>query len=261
MLNESLTSEKEVIYAKDLVVPILLLLTKSESIDIPFLTVTQIRDALKPIMVLSEKDKEVSPDRVSHFERTIRNTLASHKTLENQGLVKSFVDPSNPSTYHIKITHKGRKMVSENVLEMFKGFMPPLESLVEQVENKQKPELPVNTEMPRKSPYDLSEIGLLSIALLQKESKGAAIPLPVLRQGLAQFKGLEISPLDQRNLLRSHENLLEYGMITKSKAGLKLTNLGYNHLLKSLFLNKLPAPPQLEAPAVPKSRLRLRVKP
>lgn len=260
MLNESLTSEKEVIYAKDLVVPILLLLTKSESIDIPFLTVTQIRDALKPIMVLSDKDKETS-DRVTHFERTIRNTLASHKTLEKQGLVKSFVDPNNPSTFHIKITAKGRKLVSENVLEMFKGWMPSLESLVEQVENKQKPELPINTESSRKNPYDLSEIGLLGIALLQKESNGAAIPLPVLRQGLAQFKGLEISPLDQRNLLRSHESLLEYGMITKSKAGLKLTNSGYNHLLKSLFLNKLPAPPQLEAPAVPKSRLRLRAKP
>lgn len=244
MLTNASKSENETIRAKDIVTPLLIVLAKAEQLNLGPLTSRQLEKAIQPIMTLSKEDMNRTPDRVSHFSRVVRNTVSSHKTLENQGMVRSFYFEGDPQVY-VQITAKGRKELALIMLES----MQYLPSIPELKKFSSASEVPINENAPRLSRIQLAEFSLLCLALLEKDVDGP-VPINLLRRAVNALPGVQVRPEDARGLTRGYEVLLEYNMARRTSEGLKINARGVYYLLNNLLLNQLPEPPIPDAKPV-----------
>ena len=248
---------QEALRTRDVMMPALLVLAQADRIGAEGVTSAQVEQALESALPLSSMDREKQEGRSSRFSRTVRNTIVSHQTLEKQGLARRLrASEANPLV-RLRITAKGQSLLCDHMLDMLSESLPTLESLAAS-----EPTPRVVEGAARMGEAELVNLAVLVLALAQKANEDRPVGTTLLRRAIKTR--LQVSPedaqvlagrrdtkIDQilRNLLGSHDALTRFRFATRNEEGLAITAKGKAHLLNTVLLASVPAPPSIRSAA------------
>lgn len=218
---------------KDLIIPILLVLSKAQQQGLPGLSTPQIRDLVVKAVVPSQADLEVVSSGEVRVERLARNAISSHKALEKKGYALT----SNGLT---SITFEGQKKLVEFFVLAMQGEAEEdgievpsdfdSEPLTESVLVAPALMELVKAHINGSGPVSIAKLisGISSNVTMSKEDKE--------KIGSGDVRGERLI----RNL-KSHKTLVKKGLATESVDGLEIADEGWKLLLNA-YLDIIPTP-------------------